>query len=89
MRRVRVFLSILIVFLLFSFFSCLDENCVTVGVTNSTSESIRVSPTACWLLAVNIPAGKSSNIIVELGEVVNANGYQHVFTREYEIWEIK
>lgn len=95
MRPVCVFFLILSVFSLFSFFSCLGEDCITVLVTNSTSEPIIVSVTECWGLKVTITAGKSGNIIVLPGEIVEAKQedlsetYHHVFSHEYEIWEMK
>jgi hypothetical protein len=91
MRQVRVFFLILSVFLLFSFFSCFlldpDENCVTVGIKNSTSGPITVSGAVCWS-GGTIPAGTSKNISVELGRFVIADGHNHIFTQANEIWEI-
>lgn len=95
MRPIHVVFLIVCVFLVFSLLSCLSEDCITVVVKNSTSESIIVSATECWALKVTIAAGKSGNIIVLPGEVVEAEEevlhtpYTHVFSHEYDIWEIK
>jgi hypothetical protein len=83
------------VFIVLALSSCLDEECITVIVTNNSGEAVTVFETECWPLDLSVGPGESGNIFVLPGEIVYAEGevseksYSHVFSDEYDTWEIK
>jgi len=68
--------GLILLFVVFSL-SCLEEDCITVFATNSTSEWITISPTHCWSIRVRIAAGKTSNLFVLPGEIAEPKGKPH------------
>lgn len=74
--------------------ACLEEECITVIVTNNSGEAVVVSDTECWPLDVTVEVGKSGNLFVLPGEIVSAESigtgttYSHIFSSEYDTWEI-
>ena len=101
MRLVRIlFFLILSVFLLSSDTTCScslyglggflcdpDEDCVGVGIINSSSRMVEVSFSECCE-EVSIPPHSSAGISVLLGNVVSGSGLSHVFREPGEVWEI-
>ena len=101
MRLVRIlFFLILSVFLLSSDTTCScsllglggflcdpDEDCVYVGIINSSSRTVDVYFGLCCE-EVSIPPHSSAGISVLLGHSVSANGHSHVFREPGEIWDI-